>query len=128
MFNEVYDNSLYELNFTNIKLMLTTQYSAVDERDIIHRNYTCVQSKSDSPLAVYIAQNIDDYLHQILANCIRKITDNETEVLYLLNHDHISDKHKLVYIEYLQTSITCLDKVESIGLRNILLNLGKSAK
>ena len=128
LFNKVYNNSLYKLNFANIKLMLSTQYSIVDEQDIIHRNYTCVQNKPDSPLAAYIAQNIDVYLHLILANCRCEITDNETEVLYLLNHDDISDKHKQMYIKYLHTRITRLDKVESIGLRNILLNLGKSAK
>ena len=128
LFNKIYENSLYELNFANIKLMLSTQYSAVDEQDIIHRNYTCVQNKPDSPLAAYIAQNIDVYLHLILANCRCEITDNETEVLYLLNHDDISDKHKQMYIKYLHTRITRLDKVESIRLRNILLNLGKSAK
>ena len=121
LFNEVYDNSLYELNFANIKLMLSTQYSAVDEQDIIHRNYTCVQSKPDSPLAAYIGQNIDDYLHHILANCSLKITDNETEVLYLLNHDEISQGHKLEYIEYLQTPITRLYEVENKELWQKLL-------
>ena len=127
LFNEVYDNSLYELNFANIKLMLSTQYSIIDEQDIIHRNYTCVQNKHDSPLAAYIVQNIDVYLHLILANCKQKISDNETEVLYLLNHDDISQEHKLEYIEYLQTPITSLDKVENTELWQKLLCLGKLA-
>ena len=127
LFNEVYDNSLYELNFANIKLMLSTQYSIVDEQDIIHGNYTCVQNKPDSPLADYIAQNVDVYLHLILANCKQKISDNETEVLYLLNHDDISQEHKLEYIEYLQTPITSLDKVENTELWQKLLCPGKLA-
>ncbi|ORF16252.1 hypothetical protein, partial [Snodgrassella alvi] len=125
LFNKVYNNSLYKLNFANIKLMLSTQYSIVDEQDIIHRNYTCVQNKPDSPLAAYIAQNIDVYLHLILANCKQKISDNETEVLYLLNHDDISQEHKLEYIKYLQTPITSLDKVENTELWQKLLCPGK---
>ncbi|NUF79692.1 hypothetical protein GY065_12370 [Snodgrassella sp. ESL0323] len=127
LFNEVYNNSLYKLNFANIKLMLSTQYSIVDEQDIIHRNYSCVQNKPDSPLAAYIAQNIDVYLHLILANCKQKISDNETEVLYLLNHDDISQEHKLEYIKYLQTPITSLDKVENTELWQNLLCPGKLA-
>ena len=127
LFNEVYNNSLYKLNFANIKLMLSTQYSIVDEQDIIHRNYTCVQNKPDSPLAAYIAQNIDVYLHLILANCKQKISDNETEVLYLLNHDDISQEHKLEYIKYLQTPITSLDKVENTEFWQKLLCPGKLA-
>lgn len=127
LFNEVYDNSLYELNFANIKLMLSTQYSIVDEQDIIHGNYTCVQNKPDSPLADYIAQNIDVYLHLILANCKQKISDNETKVLYLLNHDDISQEHKLEYIKYLQTPIISLDKVENTELWQKLLCPGKLA-
>ena len=127
LFNEVYNNSLYKLNFANIKLMLSTQYSIVDEQDIIHKNYSCVQNKPDSPLAAYIAQNIDVYLHLILANCKQKISDNETEVLYLLNHDDISQEHKLEYIKYLQTPITSLDKVENTELWQNLLCPGKLA-
>ena len=127
LFNKIYENSLYELNFANIKLMLTTQYSAVNEQDIIHRNYSCVQNKPDSPLAAYIVQNIDVYLHLILANCKQKISDNETEVLYLLNHDDISQEHKLEYIKYLQTPITSLDKVENTELWQNLLCPGKLA-
>ncbi|MBI0165772.1 hypothetical protein H3V01_07955 [Snodgrassella sp. M0351] len=127
LFNEVYNNSLYKLNFANIKLMLSTQYSIVDEQDIIHRNYSCVQNKPDSPLAAYIAQNIDVYLHLILANCKQKISDNETEVLYLLNHDDISQEHKLEYIKYLQTPITSLDKVENTEFWQKLLCPGKLA-
>ena len=128
MFNEVYDNSLYELNFVNIKLMLSTQYSSLDEQDIIHKNYTCVQGERNSPLANYIARDINVYLHQILANCYYKITDNETEVLYLLNHNDISDAHKVEYIRYLQTPITNLDKVKSSKIRKIILHFGKSAE
>lgn len=105
--------------------MLSTQYSAVDEQDIIHRNYTCVQNKPNSPLAAYIAQNIDGYLHLILVNCKQKIFDNETEVLYLLNHDDISQEQKLEYIKYLQTPITSLDKVENTELWQKLLCPGK---
>ena len=125
LFNKVYHKSLYELNFANIQLMLTTQYSTVDEQDIIHGNYSCVQNEPDSPLAAYIAKNIDVYLHLILANCKQKISDNETKVLYLLNHNDISQEHKLEYIEYLQTPIASLDKVENTELWQNILCLGK---
>lgn len=128
LFNEVYKKSLYQLNFANIKLMLTTQYPPLDEQDIIHRNYTCVQNKPDSPLAAYIAQNIDVYLYLILANCKEKISDNKTKVLYLLNHNDISDAHKDEYIRYLQTPITNLGEVNSIKIRKIIYNLGKHDK
>lgn len=119
LFNEVYKKSLYQLNFANIKLMLTTQYPPLDEQDIIHKNYTCVQGERNSPLANYIARDINVYLHQILASCDKKITDNEKEVLCLLNHDDISDAHKDEYIRYLQFPITNLDldKVESNYIR-----------
>ena len=128
LFNKVYNNSLYQLNFANIKLMLTTQYPPLDEQDIIHGNYTCVQNQLDSPLAAYIAKNIDVYLHQILTHCYYKITDNETEVLCLLNHDDISDAHKDEYIRYLQNPINNLDEVKSSKIRNLILQYRKSAE
>jgi len=108
--------------------MLTTQYPPLDEQDIIHGNYTCVQNQLDSPLAAYIAKNIDVYLHQILAHCYYKITDNETEVLCLLNHDDISDAHKDEYIRYLQNPINNLDEVKSSKIRNLILQYRKSAE
>ncbi|WP_239325519.1 hypothetical protein, partial [Snodgrassella gandavensis] len=125
LFDAVYQNNLYELNFTNIQLMLATQYSSANNDDILHKNYTSIISETDTPLAQYIAQNIDAYMHILLANCQKQIKDDETEVLQLLNHQDITEEHKLEYIDYLCTTITRLDTVENTELWQKLLYPGK---
>ncbi|WP_143558806.1 YobI family P-loop NTPase, partial [Snodgrassella alvi] len=125
LFNVVYQNDLYELNFTNIQLMLATQYTSVSKENIIYQNYTSIMKKPDSPLAKYVALNIDAYIHIMLANCEQQIKDDETDVLQLLNHKDISEEHKLEYIDYLYTTITRLDKVKNTELWQKLLYPGK---
>ena len=125
LFDAVYQNNLYELNFTNIQLMLATQYSSANNDDIVHKNYTSIISETDTPLAQYIAQNIDAYMHILLANCEKQIKDDETDVLQLLNHEDITEEHKLEYIDYLCTTITRLDTVENTELWQKLLYPGK---
>ena len=60
----VYENNLYELTFENIKLMIKSIYGEYDSYNIEHRNYTVIQGKSESPLAKYIAENINRYANE----------------------------------------------------------------
>lgn len=62
----MYENNLYELTFENIKLMIKSMYGEYDSYNIEHRNYTVIQGKSESPLAKYIAENINRYANEYL--------------------------------------------------------------
>lgn len=117
----VYINSLYEINFENLSLMLNKFYLIDEENDIYHRNYTLISSQPGAPLANYIEENISDYVNVVLLNCKNAITDDEKIVLLLLNNEKISTDQKRTYIEFLQTPVTLINDVHDDNLWSSLL-------
>ncbi|MCL2811499.1 MAG: hypothetical protein FWD25_06365, partial [Clostridia bacterium] len=69
LFEQVYKQSLYEPNFGNIVLMLKTQYGLEESDDFKHKNFSLIKAQPDTPIAAYVAENINDYLVEILENC-----------------------------------------------------------
>jgi len=113
LFQKVYNNSLYKLSFENISLMLKIQYGITDELDISHKNYTLIQSQSDSPLAEYISINMAEYVSIILLNCNGEITDSDEFAIRLLNCDDISIEERNRYITKLSTTISVISEVSN---------------
>lgn len=122
LFDAVYQHSLYDINFSNLTLMLSKVYTLNSEDDIRHKNYTLVMSQPDSPLASYVNNHISDYLDMVLSSCDGSIVDDEAIVLSVLNNEGISDEQKGQYINALQTFVTSLSEVESESLWSSLLD------
>ena len=110
LYEAVYRNDLYELNFSNIETILKSLFrrSADDAR---HKSYTLICADRESPLYIRIDNNIQAYLDVIFKECQEKITDDEGCAIELLNRDDIGAEHKKKYISYLQTQIQSLAKV-----------------
>lgn len=113
LFTGVYENSLYELTFQNIKLMINSKYKENDLYNIEHKNYTIIQTKPDSPLAIYIETYINEYIDEYLENCSDVIEDLEKDVLKLLNNPLIDDKKKEKYVSLLTTVISSISVIEN---------------
>ncbi|TBL90108.1 hypothetical protein [Hafnia alvei] len=122
LFDAVYQQSLYAINFANLTLMLSKVYQLNSEDDIRHKNYTLVMSQPDSSLASYVNNHISDYLDIVLSNCDGSIADHEAIVLSVLNNEGVSDEQKDQYINSLQTFVTSLSEVESKSLWSSLLD------
>lgn len=122
LFTAVYQNSLYDINFENVALMLRKIFLFRDENDIYHKNYSLVLTKSDSPLAKYVKQNIGQYIDVVISNSEGSINDNEDAVLLILNDEIISINQKKEYIELLQTPITSIVNVNNKDLWSLLLD------
>lgn len=120
----VYTNSLYEINFENLSLMLNKFYSIDGGSDLYHRNYSLIKSQPGSPLANYIENNISDYANVLLLNCKGAITDDERIVLLLLNNNNLSNDHKKAYINLLQTPIILINDVDDDNLWGSLMSNG----
>lgn len=121
LFDAVYKNNLYQLNFHNIKLMLKTMYFIDEDEDIFHQNYSKIIEEPNEPLALYIGQNFDIYVDILLSNCRQMINDEEKAILKILNNENISKKHKIKYIEYLKTKVSKLENIKNKELWQELL-------
>ncbi|WP_317856057.1 hypothetical protein [Chakrabartyella piscis] len=121
LFGQVYQENLYVINFSNLKLMLQKEYSIDNEDDIIHKNYTLVQSDPNSPLAKYIANNLYQYIEVVLLSCAGEIYDDLNEVIYLLNCDEIEQQQKEEYIDVLSTTLNDISAITDTSLWKPLL-------
>ena len=124
LFRAVYQNSLYELNFENLKLMLQQIFGIESEGDISHKNYTQILTQPDSPLAQYVNENISEYLDVILQTSNGIISDDEIAALNILNNADVSTEQKCTYIEALQITIVSIKMVDDTSLCALLLNTG----
>ena len=124
LFDEVYRYSLYELNFKNIALMLRKEYLIDNENDIIHKNYTLIRKQGDSPLAVYVSENISSYIDVVLENCGDEIFDDEDIAIHLLNDANVNSSKKEQYISLLTTQMQDITKVTDTSLWEAMLTCG----
>lgn len=121
LFSEIYEQCLFELNWANITLMLKTMYKIESDDDIIHRNYTTIESNTDSPLSMYISINMQAYIDIILKNCDGYINDDERIAISLINNDNVGYATKEQYIKLLSTKITELSEVTDTSIWTLML-------
>ena len=81
LFAGVYENNLYELTFQNIKLMINSKYEENNLYNIEHKNYTVIQTKPDSPLAMYI----ETYINEYISSLSNKLTVSNENLLICSN-------------------------------------------
>ena len=113
MFTGVYENSLYELTFENIELMLKSKYEENDLYSIEHKNYTVIQSNPNSPLALYISTDINKYAYEILKNCNGIIEDSENDAIEFINNQAVDEDIQEKYVSFLTTVISDISVIEN---------------
>ncbi len=124
LFKGVYEYNLYELTFENIELMLKTMYGECDSYNIKHRNYTVIQKKYKSPLAKYIAANINIYANEYLENCNGLIEDSEEDIIKFINDENVSDDIQEKYVKVLETVISYIETIRNKKLWKEMLAKG----
>lgn len=122
LFAQVYEESLYDLNFHNIKLLLKhICNNQILESGINHRNYSILSDKKDTSLYKRINSRMDRYANIILKNCNGAIFDNEEAAIAMLNHSQVSMEQKKQYVDYLKTPISDIESIADKSLWSHLL-------
>ena len=81
--------------------------------NIEHKNYTVIQTKPDSPLAMYIETYINEYIDEYLKNCGNIVEDLEKDAVKLINNPGMDDDKKEKYISLLTTVISNISVIEN---------------
>lgn len=122
LFDSIYVNSLYTLNFENIKLILEKVYEISSEEDINHKNYSLIRHDLKAPLYDNVNDNMEEYIKIILDNCNQKITDDEKSIIEILNNKNIDFDNKKMYLNYYQNVISKIKSIEDKNLWDALLD------
>lgn len=115
----VEQNNNYQLNYINVKHILTNQYSLTDcDSHIIQ---IVLSLNDDAPIKSYFQSNPEALIISITESDISIIDDNEETVLFILNHDDISLSVKIAYIAKLSTTIKKLTQITNKDIWDKLL-------
>lgn len=93
-----------------------------DSYNIEHRNYTVIQGKSESPLAKYIAENINRYANEYLKNCNGYIEDSEDVAIKFINDENVLGDIQEKYVNVLKTVISDISVIQNKKLWNEMLD------
>lgn len=122
LFYAVYEESLYEINAENLRLIQTEILGVKNDEDIVHKNYTLLLSHSDSAITQYVNQNINKYFDVVLQISGGTILDDENVAIAVLNNPDLTVECKHSYISALRTSIVLIKEIDDIALWSPLLN------
>lgn len=100
LFEAVYMNGRYELNYANIVMLLTKVYGIHNEDEIRHSMTTMIMENPESPLSKKVQESIKDYIVIVLNECNGRVCDDEGVVIEILNNDSIDSSTKEKYIGY----------------------------
>lgn len=121
LWQKVYKNDMYWLDRGPIEQILKYQYGLEKIEDFESRSLSFILSKPEECMAIYVQNNIDEYMEGYLEEYGGRITDDESTILFVLNNDDIDDSRKNLYIERLATQITCINGVNDESLWTKLL-------
>ena len=112
LWNKIYSNDLYEINWEMIGSILENQYGIQRGDEYKHKNLTLILSKPQEPLASYVKNNINRYFEIMLEQCTDKIDDIEEVVTFVLNDDSLDEGYKMIYNDRITTTITTLSNID----------------
>ncbi|KAB1155252.1 hypothetical protein F7018_12300 [Tenacibaculum aiptasiae] len=126
LFNYVYDNYLYEINFYNITLFANYYLkNDFDNKKFLTKNYSYLAESNLISLSNYIEINIQDYLDNVYLKLDNEKEEKEEFLIRLLNNSkiNINTKRKLVNVN--KTKIVSLKNISDENLKNHLFQLRK---
>ena len=123
LFHAVYEESLYEINAENLRLIQREILGVKNNEKIVHRNYTLLLSHPDSAVTEYVNQNINKYFEVILQISGGTILDDENVAIAALNNPNLTTEHKRSYISALKTSIVSINEINDVALWSSLLDV-----
>lgn len=124
MWNAVYSNNLYRLNWSMLNNILVYEYKTEEKDSISHRCLTLILSNEKANLCAYIKTEINESLRVIIENCDGEITDEEDISIWVLNNTDVAIENKQQYIEVLSTKIIHIDSITNGQLWTPLLDEG----
>lgn len=122
LFYAVYQESLYEINAENLRLIGVEILNITDEYDIVHKNYTLLLAHPNAIITQYINRNINEYFDVVLQMSRGNILDDENIAVSVLNNSELTVERKHTYISCLQTTIVRINKIADHALWSTLLD------
>lgn len=121
LFDAVYQNSLYEINIGNIRLMLETKYHIEGAEDVSKQYISFIFSHPEQPLYKHVRKNMNLFVKNILSSSMDGFTDKSDVAVSVINDFTIAKEFKVAYIERLETLIDILADINDVDYQTELI-------
>lgn len=121
IFNRVYRENMYNINVSNIELMLEVKCGIRNIDEILGSLCTMILSEGDEPLYQYLSENMGESLEVYLNLYEGEIDDSSDVIKQILNHQDISKNTKMQYICQLNSVVDDISSIEEPDIRNELI-------
>jgi len=111
LFDYVYQNNLYDINKSNIMLMLTHKCDIQDAQIVLPALFTFFFLHQEYALSEYILEHREQSLSVYLDMYDGIIIDNSEAITEIMNSEDIDSAQKEAYVERLGTSVEMLEKI-----------------
>ncbi|WP_317912507.1 hypothetical protein [Carnobacterium maltaromaticum] len=121
LFEKLYENSLYEINFVNLYSIYSKYCTSPDEIKFKHMNYAAIEENELTHLLTYISKNINEYIVKYLDFSDGQIKEPENVIYEILNNEELEFSNKQKYCESINTTINNLSSIREKELWPILI-------
>lgn len=127
LFKFIYQNSLHELTYENIKSILINLFDFKESEEIKLKtvNLTTIRESEAEELIGDIDENINFYFEDCWITIEENIKEAEETLLYLLNHDNLKNEYKKEIIEKSENKITDISSISDNTLWTVLFEENK---
>lgn len=126
LFEFIYEEYIYRINYKMIEFFISDYYNDIEVIEKLKKsNYTTIKNSNKEKLIVFIDDNIEVYLNNILLKLDNNNNESQESVLSILNNSKVIEKTKIEFIKKVSFSIKELSKIKDLNIREILLNQNK---
>ena len=127
VFDFIYENNLYKINFDMVKLFAVTKGRIENVNLFETENYTTIISSGTKPLIKYVNDNIQTYVSNVFFQVSNNTKESEESILSLLNNDGIKIEDRKKIIDISENKVMKLSAITSQELKEYLINQSKIA-
>ena len=127
LFDYVHQHDLYDINASNIRLMLSYKCSIEDVEDTLHALLTFMRDhQSEYAACKYMWTQIDKTLPVYLDMYAGSIQDRSETIVELLNNETVDQKQKETYVERLMTTVDWIGEITSSNDQKMIVTHKKA--
>lgn len=121
----VYEENHYEINISIIEYIIKER-GEFNKKDFLSKNYLAISNSKCQPLIIYIDENIETYIENLYLKLEENSEEDETLLIYLLEHHKLSLDNKIKIIQKVETKISDLIEVEDVEVCKNLIEQSKT--
>lgn len=127
LLNNVYSFDMYVISKENVEFMMKRNYTLNNDNELHERNYSLLNENSESSLARYVCNSLEDYLNDVYIPHYAEFSKEEDSIIKILNNDELSELCRIQLVEKMGIEIQVIDKIKNSTIKVAIVENFKMA-